>query len=254
MKVITVVNQKGGVGKTTTVQALGFCLADMGYKVLLLDLDAQCNLSDTLKCQNDEKNIYTIIKSPETIQESVKKVDQNLWAISGSLNISSADLEFSQAGREFLLREAMENLKEMYDYIIIDTPPTLAIMVVNAITISDYIVIPMCPDKYSLDGLNAINKTITTTKKYFNPKVEVAGVLMTQVTHTNISETLVDNVEDICKIWGLHRFNTTIRKGVYVVECQAQQKSLMAKKSVKVVQDYQDFASELLNRIGEKEN
>ena len=159
MKIITLANQKGGVAKTTTSSALAAGLSNLGNKVLAIDLDPQSNF--TLSCGVDvlsfEKTIYDVFKGECDAASIVTETALGWDLIPGGLNLAGADMEFTQLGREKMLVKALSKIRENYDYIIIDTPPTLGILTANSLIASDYLLVPMEADIYSIQGLSQLS-------------------------------------------------------------------------------------------------
>ena len=181
MQIITISNQKGGVGKTTTAHALLTGLANMGYKVLALDADPQTNLTYTTGINMDDTpDLYNLLKKQASFLVVVQQVKPGFDIIPGSLDLAGADMEFTAAGREYMIREALEPVKEKYDFCIIDTPPTLGILTVNALTASHKIIVPMAADVYSLQGLSQLQGMVENVKKYCNPGLTIDGLLLTK--------------------------------------------------------------------------
>lgn len=248
-KVIALANQKGGVGKTTTCHVLAYGLKDRGYKVLLIDTDQQTNLTETFALDEDyqDRNIYQVFKRERKASECIFTAEENLDIIPGSLYMAGADMEFSQAGREFLLKEAIEELRGDYDYIVIDTPPNLGITTTNVIVASDYTIIPMKASKYSVQGLSQLLNTIKVVSGYYNKAHQIKGVLITQYDgRTNIRKNIKSVVEQVLEAQDIHVFQTVIRNGVAVEEVQYTRESLFAKKKNPVTEDYRQFIDELL--------
>lgn len=175
-KVISISNQKGGVGKTTTTAAVAAGFKLKGHKVLCVDLDPQSNLSFSSGAETEDcPTIYEILKGEVKAGFSIQKVP-SFDIISSNILLSGIELEFTQTGREYLLKEALEGVKDKYDYIFIDTPPALSILTVNAFTASDYIIIPMLADIFSLQGIAQLSETIDRVRKYCNPNLKVEGI------------------------------------------------------------------------------
>ena len=147
--IVTVINAKGGVGKTTTAYAMCCGLEHLGYKVLAVDLDPQCNLSFTSGALEAPADVYTVFTKKTPTKKAIVKSEQGYDIIAGSLNLAGADLEVTNVGKEYILQEALEEVKKDYDYIVIDTPPTLSLLTVNALTSSNKVIVPMSADVYS---------------------------------------------------------------------------------------------------------
>jgi len=239
-RITAVTNQKGGVGKTTTALALAGGLSLQGYKTLLIDTDAQANASLTMNADTEQPGIYELLKGePARIQRTAQGD-----IIPSSISLAGADMEFTQTGREYLLRDVIAPIKGRYDYIIIDTPPTLGILTINALAAADDVLIPMGADIYSLQGLGQLNTTINRVKKYCNGALKIAGLLITRYSGRAIlSQDLRESIAGTAARIGAGLYETVIREGIAVKEAQARQASLYAEKS-NAANDYLDFISE----------
>ena len=183
-KVISISNHKGGVGKTTSTINIGAGLNKLGKKILLIDLDPQANLSQSLGLQDQNPNIYTHLKQISTgYRTSIRPVVilPGLDVIPSTLDLSGAEVELSsEAGREYILRELIEPLKGRYDYILIDSPPSLGLLAINALTASDEVFIPLQAQYLALQGLTKLMEIIDKIKKRLNKELNVGGVFITQ--------------------------------------------------------------------------
>lgn len=221
MKTITFSNQKGGCAKTTSVWALGTGLNNKGYKVLLIDLDAQSNLSFTANVDllNLNASLYDVFKGKASIEDAVNEIKPGLDIITGGLELAQADMEFVQQGREYMLRECLEVVQGVYDYCIIDTEPHLGILTANALTTSDSVIIPIQADVYGLQGVYNLKTFIDTTKKYSNPSLNIGGLLVTRVdTRTTLTQTLLPQIESTAQEIGTKVFDSKVRATVNIGE------------------------------------
>ena len=226
-KVISISNQKGGVGKTTTTGAIAAGFMLKGYKVLCVDLDPQSNLSFSSGAETEDcPTIYEILKGEAKITFSIQKVP-SFDIISSNILLSGIELEFTQTGREFLLKEVLNAVKDKYDYIFIDTPPALSILTVNAFTASDYIVIPMIADIFSLQGITQLAETIERVRKYCNANLKVEGIVLTKYSkRTVLSREIRGTAELIAEQLNTRLFNSTIRSSVAIMEAQTNQQDI----------------------------
>lgn len=252
MKIVTLSNQKGGVGKTTTSHALATGLVKRNYKVLAVDLDPQGNFS--LTCGVDMANInctlYNVFKGTAKVTDAIITINDKLDLLTGGLVLAAADMEFTQAGREFMLKEALEPIKNNYDFIIVDTPPTLSTLTTNALTTSNSVIIPMTADIYALQGISQLNGLISNVRKYCNNDLEIDGLLLTRYSdRTNISKTLKNTIVDAAKELNTKLYNASIREAVAVRETQLLQSNLFeAYNKADVTADYNLFIDEFLGK------
>ncbi len=188
MQTITLSNQKGGVAKTTTAHILAAGLHNRNYKILIVDLDPQCNLSYScgIDMMKVEHTLYDVFKGNAISKQAITSVKQGFDIVSGGLTLAGADMDFTQTGREYMLREALKEVSDDYDYCIIDTPPTLGILTVNALTASQTIIIPMTADIYAIQGLSQLQGLIKNVRKYCNPDLSIAGLLLTRYSERTV--------------------------------------------------------------------
>jgi len=249
-KVISISNQKGGVGKTTTTGAIAAGFKLKGFKVLCVDLDPQSNLSFSSGAETEDcPTIYEILKGDAKVNFSIQKVP-SFDIISSNILLSGIELEFTQTGREFLLKEVLNLVKDKYDYIFIDTPPALSILTVNAFTASDYIIIPMIADIFSLQGIAQLSETIERVRKYCNANLKIEGIVLTKYSkRTILSREIKGTAELIAEKLNTCIFNTTIRSSVAIMEAQTNQQDIY-KYSPKnsATADYTDLVNELIER------
>ena len=246
-KIIVIANQKGGVGKTTTANALACGLTGRKFKTLAVDCDPQGNLSYAMQADDQQEGLYEVMKGQSAPAEAVQRTEQG-DIISGSLLLAGADLEFTDTGREYLLREILEPLKKIYDYIIIDSPPTLGILTINALAAGDDVIIPMGADIFSLQGLSQLYNAVSKVRKFCNPGLKIAGLLITRYNaRTILSRDLREVIEEKAVQIGAPVFHTVIRESVSIREAQTHQESIFKiSPDSNPAQDYQDFIREYL--------
>lgn len=250
MQTITLTNQKGGVAKTTTAHILAAGLYNRNYKILVVDLDPQSNLSFScgIDMMNVEHTLYDVFKENATSKQAITSAKCGFNIISGGLTLAGADMDFTQTGREYMLREALKEVSDDYDYCIIDTPPTLGILTVNALTASQTIIIPMTADIYAIQGLSQLQGLIKNVRKYCNADLEIAGLLLTRYSdRTVISRDLKQYIEEAAEHLETKLFKSTIREAVAVRESQLIVSDIFtASPRSKVTKDYNDFINEFL--------
>lgn len=248
--VITVVNQKGGVGKSTTVAAVGAALAIRGKKVLLVDLDAQGNLSDTIQADTTGMTAADLLQGDNENYNDAIQHTQNADIISSAPSLANADTIIIETGREYRLRDALESMTE-YDYILIDTPPALGVLTTNALTAATHVMIPAKADAYSLQGIGQLYHTITTVKKYCNRGLKILGVVLTSYSgRATISRDTADMIAETSESIGTKIFNTRIRDCSAIKEAQALQKTIFehAPRS-NAAADYNALTDEIETRL-----
>lgn len=248
MKTITITNQKGGVGKTTTVLALASGLAHKGYRVLAVDLDPQSNLTYSTGTTDSENNIYALLTGKIDFRTPLKKGKQGFHVIPGSINLANADREFNETGREYILKEALEPLKNEFDYCIIDTPPSLSILPINALTSSSGVIVPMNTDIYSLQGLEQLYRLVQKVRKYSNPELKIEGLLLTQYKPRSIiNRQIKEQLECIAAQMETKVFQSTIREAIAMKEALFMQTDIFTElPKAKVTGDYKSFIDEFL--------
>ncbi|HHW12199.1 MAG TPA: ParA family protein [Firmicutes bacterium] len=200
-KVFAITNQKGGVGKTTTAVNLGAYLAVLGKKVLVLDNDPQGNATSGLGLRKSEikKCIYDVLVSEIPIEEVILPTQvPNLWAAPATIRLAGAEAELvGMMARDQRLRRSIEPVRQAYDYILIDCPPSLGNLTLNALAAADAVIVPIQCEYYALEGLSQLMKTLQLVQKYSNPSLEVEGVVLTMYDHrTNLSQQVAEEVRN----------------------------------------------------------
>ena len=205
-RVIAIANQKGGVGKTTTSINLSACLAEKGKKVLLIDMDSQGNTTSGFGFEKNEldKTVYEVLREEVSIEEAIIPVEEcfeNLFLIPANRNLAGAEIELvTRENMQYILKKQLEPIKDNYDFIIIDCPPALGMLTVNAMTASDSVLVPIQCEFYAFDGLSQLIYTIELIQDSLNPDLYIEGVVFTMYdARTNLSLQVVENVKDNLK-------------------------------------------------------
>ena len=211
-------NQKGGVGKTTSCVNLGSALASLDKKVLLIDFDAQCNLTGAVSGNPKKSNIYQVLTGSVPASAAVQTtIFKNLYLIPGSVDVSALSVELvGENNREFLLKTVLEPLDDDYDFILLDCGPSLGLETMNGLVWADSIIIPLQCEYFAMEGLNLLMRTITNVKKELNPNLRVLGILFTMYKKRSLLNEQV--VEDITQFFGDMVFKTIIPRNVRLAE------------------------------------
>ena len=199
--IIAVANQKGGVGKTTTAINLSSCLSALGKRVLAIDMDPQGNMTSGLGVDKDnvEKTVYDLIIGRATVEECLcKEVFENLDLLPTNIDLSAAEIELiGVENKEFIIRDEVAKIRGNYDFVIVDCPPSLSMLTINAMTTADTVLVPIQCEYYALEGLSQLMHTIDLVKERLNPDLEMEGVVFTMYNaRTNLSLQVVENVKD----------------------------------------------------------
>lgn len=200
-RTIVIANQKGGVGKTTTAINLSASLAELGQKVLIIDMDPQGNTTSGVGVEKNEKEytVYELLLGECSIEDSlVESVCENLTVVPSNINLAAAEIELiGTENKEFILRDAVAFIKESYDYILIDCPPSLNVLTINAMCAADTVLVPIQCEYYALEGLSQLMHTIELVRERLNPNLEIEGVVFTMYdARTNLSLEVVENVKN----------------------------------------------------------
>ena len=248
MYTIAVINQKGGVGKSTSAHAIGSGLHLRGKRVLFADLDAQRNLSGTLRAAEDTgATLFDVLTGRAEVSAALTETGCGSL-LPGDAALSGADMTLTSVGKEYRLREALAPLAGSYDYTVIDTPPALGILTVNALAAADGCIIPAGADIYSLQGIAALRGTIDAVKRYCNPNLEVMGILLTRYnSRTVITRDAEDLTAQSAAQFGTRLYRVKIRECTAVKEAQAVRRSIFdyAPKS-NAAADYNALLDEIM--------
>ncbi|BAK14536.1 chromosome partitioning protein [Solibacillus kalamii] len=199
-RIIAIANQKGGVGKTTTSVNLSACLAFLGKKVLIIDIDPQGNASSGLGVRKGdlESCIYDVLINDEDIKGVIQQTDvENLYIVPATISLAGAEIELvSTISREVRLKKSLQEIKNNFDFIIIDCPPSLGLLTINALTASDALIIPVQCEYYALEGLSQLLSTVRLVQKHLNKELMIDGVLLTMLdARTNLGLQVIDEVK-----------------------------------------------------------
>ncbi len=251
MITLAAASQKGGVAKTTTNLAIGAKLAQDGARVLYIDLDPQMNLSTTLKAQTaGVASSLDVLTGDAAIADAAQHIDGYAVVPASRLNGKADDL-MPSVGKDYRLRKALETVADQYDYAILDTPPALGTLTVNALTAADWVVIPAQADAYSLDGVTDLAATIQAIREYTNPNLNIGGILLTRYNpRTSISKIIHEDAEAMAQELGTKVFRAWIPEATVVKESQAVKQSLFDyAPTSKAAYHYRFFIEELMEDV-----
>ena len=243
---LSVSNHKGGVGKTTSAVNIAAGLHALGYRVLLIDMDPQANLSQSLGITNPQRSIYTALRGQSRLQPILIK--EGLDLVPSTLDLSGAEVELSaEAGREFILSGLIDDLPERYQFVIIDTPPSLGLLTLNAFTASEGVIIPLQAQYLALQGLTKLTEVIDKVRQRLNKRLHLSGVLITQYDRRKI---LSRNIEAaIRQHFGELVYQTVIRDNVALAEAPAQAADIFTyQPDSNGAKDYKALCSEIIQR------
>ncbi len=249
VRIISIANQKGGVGKTTTAVNLGAALAEQDYKVLLIDIDAQGNATSGLGINKAEveDSIYDVLINDIDIKETILDSSrENLWVIPASIQLAGAEVELTNLqAREARLKQAVDNIKDDYDFVLIDCPPSLGHLTINAFTASDSVLITVQAEYYALEGLSQLLNTIRLVQKHFNPGLRIEGVLMTMYdVRTNLGSEVIQEVR---KYFHEKVYETIIPRNIRLSEAPSYGLSVIDYDSrSRGAEEYRNLAKEVI--------
>lgn len=254
MKTIVIANQKGGIGKTTTATTLASILESKGYRTLFIDADKQCNSTDTYRAISADgiPTLYDVIldeDDPCSIKEAIQKTEIG-EIVPSDKYLRKADkiLYDNVVDGLFKLKEALYEIENEYDYVVIDTAPSIDSILNNCLIAADSVIVPITADRYAIQGLSQLIETIRAIKKRYNQKLSVAGLLLVKFKErTRLSRDVKDSLEEVTEKLGTRLFKTTIRETVKVSEAQiVRQKLIEYAPSCTAAKDYISFVEEFL--------
>ena len=249
-KVIAIANHKGGVGKTTSVASIGAVLSRKGFRTLLVDLDAQANLTGSLSDTDEQqRTIYEALRERE--QLPVVEVSEGLSIVPSSLDLAGIELELSSSmSREFALKDVLEPVAGDYDYILLDCPPSLGLLTVNAFVASDEIIIPLTAEALPFQGLTMIGKIIGMVQKRLNTSLRLSGILFTRWEGRKLNKLVEEAVRGK---YGDIVYNSRVRTNIALAEAPLSKLDILSyNDKSNGAQDYIEVADELLRRTGSK--
>jgi chromosome partitioning protein len=248
-KIISIANQKGGVGKTTTTINLSSLLAAAEKRTLLVDIDPQSNSSSGLSVTNHNPSVYEVLIGSKNINEVIINTFMPfLDMLPSNINLVGAEIEMVDIeNRESLLRNALDEIKNNYDYILIDCPPSLGLLTLNSLTSSDSVLIPVQCEYFALEGLGQLLNTINIVKKHYNKDLAIEGVLLTMFdTRLRLSHQVA---EEVRKYFGEKVYNTVINRNVRISEAPSYGKPIILYDAISSgAQNYMALAAELLEK------
>lgn len=248
-EIIAISNQKGGVGKSTTANALGAGLFHKGYRVLYVDMDAQGNLSYSMGARAGAISSLEVLTGTATAREAIIKTAQG-DLIPASPALASADLIIKDTGREYKLKEALEPILGDYDYIVLDTPPALGTLTINALTACNSVIVPTQADIFSLQGIGQLVQTVKTVQRYTNRDLTIKGLLVTRYNgRAVLTRDMTELLEDTANQLQTKLFNTRVRECIALKEAQASQQDIFSySPKSNATQDYTAFIEEVLEK------
>lgn len=251
-EIIAIANQKGGVGKTTTSINLSACLAELGKKVLVIDIDPQGNATSGLGVEREDvkATVYELILGQASVTDSTIKIEDNLYLIPSDVNLAGAEIELIDVKeKEYVLKNEIDYIRDRYDYLIIDCPPSLSMLTVNAMTTADSILVPMQCEYYALEGIAQLIHTINLVHKKLNPKLAINGVVFTMFDgRTNLSADVIESVKENLQA---HIYETIIPRNVRLAEAPSHGMPINKydSRSTGAIR-YRELAKELVERNG----
>ena len=247
MNVITLINKKGGVAKTTTALALANGLSKLNKKILTIDCDSQSNFSKASSGENDVVGIYDVLTGKENINDTIQNL-KNYDLIGADKRLSSIDIALNKPSREFQLKKAISELKQDYDFCIIDTPPALNVAVANALVVSNKIIICSSAEAFALDGLMELSAVIDDVQKFMNPNLIIDGILITMFNpRTVIGQHQWEQAKKIAEAMKTKVYKTVIRRCNTISVSQSDRQSIFDYPKSNAAIDYQNFMEEFIN-------
>lgn len=264
MRSIAIINQKGGVGKTTSAVNLSAALADQGFKVGLIDMDPQAHASLHLGLcpEPDQPTVYDLLTGDEGLADIWQPVNENLSVASSHIDLAAAEVELAGVvGRELILRDKLEPIADQFDYLLIDCPPSLGILTINALSAVDEVLLPLQPHYLALHGLSKLLQTIDLVAKRLNDRLKLAGVVLCLYeSGTRLAAEVAEDVEAFFRaaqekssVWSEARlFETRIRRNIRLAEAPSFEQSIFQYSPQSAgAEDYRTLATEMLAHYGQ---
>lgn len=247
MKIVTITNQKGGVGKTTTASSLFAGLHKMGKKTLAIDMDSQCNLSYCFKADTSKPSIINVFRGEVSLKDAMQHTDVGDF-VQSDKNLDNVMTELSALDKVYKLSKVLKEIKDLYDYVIIDTPPALSPLTINALVASNSVIIPVQADSFSMQGAEALAETIKGIREV-NESLEMSGILIVRYKgRAGLAQHMNKKFEDFAKIFETRVFETKIRDAIAIQESQLARTNIFDYDSnCNVALDYANFVKEFIN-------
>lgn len=245
-KVIAFANHKGGVGKTTAVASIGAALASMGYNTLVVDLDAQANLTESLLQMKEGRTIYNALKERKDLP--VVELRKNLSLVPSSLDLAGVELELSGAmSREYILKDLIEPISSEYDFILLDCPPSLGLIVVNAFVASTDVIVPLTAEALPFKGLTMIQDILAIVQKRLNQSLKLSGIVLSRWEGRKLNRMVEDTLR---QEYGALVFDTKIRTNIAIAEAPLTKQDIHTyNKESNGSKDYKTLTEELLRKL-----
>ena len=250
--IITITNNKGGVGKTTTARELLYGLAAAGYKTLGIDLDPQCNLSMLVNADFTNKTIKEVIEHKIDCVDAIQETD-GFYFLASNKDVENGLVTLPSSEKNYFLSDILETVKDKFDYVIIDTPPALRELTLSAYRCSNYLIIPANAELLSQQGFQNLHREIKAIKKHENPDLKVMGILINRVKNGNFPKLMLDSfTKEAAELFDSKVFNNIIRDSIAVQESQFMKKSVVEYKKSNpgkqnISNDFEDFIKEVIN-------
>lgn len=252
MKVISLVNQKGGVAKTTSAVNLSSCLSEMGYSVLAVDLDAQGNLgyNFALDTEDLENTIYEVLTKSLSLKDAICKTSFGVDVVPSNILLSNAEIEISsKLSRETILKNSFKKANLSYDFVVLDLPPNLSLITLNGLCLADYAIVPLDAGIFSLAGMNQLMSVIQLIRENgLNPDLDILGVVLTKVdARTKLSKEIYDTLKEI---FGDKVFETQIHQNIKIAESQKEQQPInFFSPENRGSKEYRSLAKEMIGYV-----